>query len=136
MVLFRLAADCARRMLLLAARTCFVVAMASPPRVVVLPTPEAFPLRGSLSRSGTGVDGANRVDRVGVVWPLVVPVSLDAGEPQGDATGVSRARLDAVERHLHHELRSDEDRVLVAPDLKLLQAIRLPGEHGVGHALE
>ena len=42
----------------------------------------------------------HRVDRVGVLGPLVGPVALHPREAQGEAGGIVRARLDAVEGDL------------------------------------
>ena len=67
---------------------------------------------------------------------LVRPVALDPGEPKGEPAGIARARLDAVEGDLDDELRPHVDREVVAAGLELEQALGLPGEHRVGHALE
>ena len=67
---------------------------------------------------------------------LVRPVALDAGEAEREPARVPRARLHAVERDLDDELRSDVNRVAVGLGLQLEQALRLPREHVVGHALE
>ena len=74
-------------------------------------------------------DGADGLDRVGLVRPLVGPVALHAGEPQRHAAGVAGARLDAVERDLDDQLGPHVDDVPVAPGLAREQLLGLPCEH-------
>jgi hypothetical protein len=50
------------------------------------------------------VQGPDDRDGVGVLGALVVAVSLDASEPQGDAARRARAGLDPVEGHLDDQL--------------------------------
>src|SRR3954447_22009024 len=60
-------------------------------RLAALPPPD-------LPQGGDGV----RVRR-----GLVRPIALDPGEPEREAAGILRARLEVVECDLHHQLRTD-----------------------------
>src|SRR5918993_2083541 len=82
------------------------------------------------------MDGAHRLDRVGVARGLVRSIPLDASEAQRHSSRITRARLDAVEGDLDDELGPDEDDVALATRLQREQMLRLPGEHLVRHALE
>src|SRR6516225_10027198 len=72
------------------------------------------------------VEGANGLDRVGLLGPFVRAVAFDAGKSQGEPARVMGARLDIVERDLDHKLRLDIDRVGVAGDGELAQFGGLP----------
>src|SRR2546429_1940936 len=69
-------------------------------------------------------EGAHRLDRVGLVGPLVRAVAEDPGEPQGDPARIARAALDAVERDLHHLLRPEPDHPVVAALRPRQEALR------------
>src|SRR6266704_4550294 len=79
---------------------------------------------------------AHRGDRVGHVGTLVGPVVLHAGEAQGEAARVLRARLHVVEGDFHHELGAHVHRVAIARGLELEQLTGLPRERLVCHPLE
>src|SRR6188474_787288 len=82
------------------------------------------------------VERANRVDRVGVLWPLVGAVAFDSGKAQRQAARILRTGLDVVERHFDDELGADVDGPGIPADLTFEERGRLPGQHRVGHALE
>ncbi len=84
----------------------------------------------------TAIDLSQCIDRIRLRGGLVRPVPLYPGEPEGEAAGVLRARLQVVERHFHHQLRPDVDGVGVPADFQLAQPVGLPAEHLVGHPLE
>src|SRR5690349_4414636 len=86
--------------------------------------------------SSTAVQLAHRVDGIGLGRTLVRPITDDAGEAQREATRIRRARLDAVEGNLDHELRADMYDVSIPAGLELEELRSLPLEQGVGHALE
>src|SRR4029453_8523083 len=80
-------------------------------------------------RLSRGVVSAHRLDRVGLLGPLVGAVAQDPGEAQGHPARVAGAGLDAVEGDLHHQLRANVDDVAVGrADGQLQQALGLPGE--------
>src|SRR5919201_3753720 len=83
-----------------------------------------------------GVDRAHGLDRVRRFRTLVGAVPLDTGKPQRETTGIAGAPLHSVEGDLHYELRSYVHGVLVPVRLQLLEAVGLPREHFIGHALE
>src|SRR6516225_5492035 len=94
------------------------------------------PQGSGLAFQASLAEGANGLDRVGLLGPFVRAVALDAGKSQGEPAGVMGARLDIVERDLDHKLRLDIDRVGVAGDGELAQLSGLPRQHLVRHALE
>src|SRR4029434_7738933 len=86
--------------------------------------------------SGPGVEGADRLDGVGLLGALVLPVADDPGEAEGEAAGVAGAGLEAVEGDLHHQLGADVDDPLVGgADGQLLEPPGLPGQELGGEAL-
>ena len=72
-----------------------------------------------------GEHGAQRVRLVGA---LVRPVAQHAGEAQGDAAGVARGALDAVEGDLDHELGPDAHDPAVVGLRQRQQVLRLPAQ--------
>src|SRR6516165_5731774 len=94
------------------------------------------PQGSGLAFQASLAEGANGLDRVGLLGPFVRAVALDAGKSQGEPAGVMGARLDIVERDLDHKLRLDIDRVGVAGDGELAQFGGLPCQHLVRHAFE
>src|SRR4029453_1102277 len=102
-------------------------------------------LRTLLSRvrSSQGASAKHRLhalDRVRLIGALVVAVSPHAGEAQGDAAGIARRDLHAVERDLDDLLGLDVHDVAVATgalaDLEFEEALGLPPEEIVGETLE
>src|SRR5207248_7305816 len=83
---------------------------------------------GRSRRRPAVVDGTHGVDRIRILGALVGPVALDPGEPEGHPSRVSRARLDAVERHLDDELGLHVHGGRVAAQLELLEPNGLPRE--------
>src|SRR5881397_3780784 len=81
-------------------------------------------------------DLPHRLDRVGLRGGLVRSVALDPRETQREPGGVARARLNVAERDLDDEIRPHVDAPVVARQLELEQAARLPLEHPIGQPLE
>src|SRR5690606_21182762 len=82
-------------------------------------------------------EGADGVDRVGVLGALVGAVAQDPGETEGHAARIAGRALHAVEGDLHHQLWTDLYGPLVRGTLgEFQEAFRLPGEQLVGQALE
>src|SRR4051812_25915262 len=79
---------------------------------------------------------ADRLHGVDLRDRLVVAVAQDAGEAQRHATRVAGRLLHAVERDLDHLLGPERHDPVAAVDGELLEALRLPREHLVGHPLE
>src|SRR6058998_776990 len=76
------------------------------------------------------------LDGIRLVGALVRAVAHDAREAQRQAARIRRARLDAVEGDLHHQLGPHVHYVSVASRLELEQLRRLPLEHLVRHPFE
>ena len=70
------------------------------------------------------------------VGRLVVAVAAHPGEPQRDPAGVARRCLDPVDGDLDDLLGPDVDDVPLGRDRQFLEALGLPPQHLVGHALE
>src|SRR5262245_19636519 len=67
---------------------------------------------------------------------FVRPIPPDPREAQREAAGITGARLHVVERHLHNQLGANVHRPCVTRHLQREQALGLPAEHLVRHALE
>src|SRR4029450_6286530 len=94
-------------------------------------------LSSPLTGRGARVEGADRLDGVGLLGALVLAVAADAGEAQGEAARVAGAGLEAVEGDLDPQLGADPDHPAVAGAVGQLQeALGLPAEQLVGQALE
>src|SRR2546425_2886321 len=76
------------------------------------------------------------LDGIRLVRALVRAVAHDAREAQRQTAQIRRARLDAVEGDLHHQLGPHVHHVSVASRLELEQLRRLPLEHLVRHPFE
>src|SRR5690606_9739701 len=82
------------------------------------------------------MDRAHRFERVGLIGRFVGAIAEDAREAEGEAGGIVRALLHAVEGDFDDHLGAEMDDVALAPYRELFELLGLPGEHGVGHALE
>src|SRR5207247_1591455 len=76
------------------------------------------------------------LDGIRLIRAFVRAVAHDAREAQRQAARIRRARLDAVEGDLHHQLGPHVHHVSVASRLELEQLRRLPLEHLVRHPFE
>src|SRR5215211_8075942 len=65
-----------------------------------------------------------------------MPMPLDAREPERHAARVAWACLQAVERHLDHQLGPNVHDDALPRGLEPEEALGLPGKHLVGHPLE
>src|ERR1700733_8569579 len=83
-----------------------------------------------------GKNLAYRIQGVGVLGTLVVPVALHPREPQCQAARITGADLQIAEGYFHHQLGPHVHRPLVAVRFAGEQFLRLPFEHGVRQTLE